>query len=184
MPGPRQRPVVLDGPFERFPGQVKAVELGITTFEPGQDPQRLFIVRKPAEAGHLGVERLLPGMAERGVPEIMGERQGLGEILVEAERAADRAGNLRHLQAVRQPRAVMVALVIDEDLRLVGQPAKSGRMDDAVAVALKRRAHRMLGFRMEPPAGLLRLRRIGRQRSDHRQTLRRTSRSVHPRGKT
>src|SRR6516164_4382931 len=67
----------------------------------------------------------------------------------------------------------MIALVIDEDLRLVGQPAKGGRVDDAVAVALERRAHRMLALRMEPPAGLLRLRRIRRERSDHRQTLRR-----------
>src|SRR5271167_3262300 len=36
-------------------------------------------------------------------------------------------------------------------------------MNDPVAVALKRRAHRMLGLRMEPPAGLLRLRRVRRE---------------------
>src|ERR1700751_6015587 len=75
----------------------------------------------------------------------------------------------------------MIALVIDKDLRLVSQPAKGGRMDDAVTVALERRAHRMLGLRIEPPAGLLRLRRIGREGSDHRQTLRRTGSSVHSR---
>ena len=94
--------------------------------------------------------------------EIVRERHGLGEVLVEPERAADRARDLRHFEAVGQPGAVMVALVIDEDLGLVLQPAERGRMDDAVAVALKRRAHRVLGLGIEPPAALLRLRRIRR----------------------
>src|ERR1700758_3886502 len=76
----------------------------------------------------------------------------------------------------------MVAFVIDENLRLVGQPAKGGRMNDAVAVALKRRSDRMLRLRIKAPASLLRLRRIRRERSDHRQTLRPTGRSVHPGG--
>ena len=58
-------------------------------------------------------------MAERGVTEIVREADGLGEVLVEAERAGDRAGDLRHFEAVGQPRAVVVALVIDEDLGLV-----------------------------------------------------------------
>ncbi len=48
----------------------------------------------------------------------------------------------------------MVALVSDEDLGLVLQPAERGRMDDAVAVALKRRAHVMLRLGMEPAAAL------------------------------
>ena len=37
---------------------------------------------------HLGVQRLLAGMAERRVAEIVGERHGFGEILVEAQGAA------------------------------------------------------------------------------------------------
>src|SRR5260221_6528766 len=107
-----------------------------------------------AERRHDSVERVLAGMAERLVAEIMGKGQRLGEILVEAERAADRAGDLRHLQAVRQPGAVMVALVIDEDLCLVLQAAEGGAMDDAVAVALEGRAGRGLGLGMEPPPAL------------------------------
>ena len=98
-------------------------------------------------------ERFLAGMAERRVAEIVRERQRLGQILVEtAARGAMRARDLRHFEAVGQPRAVMIALVIDEDLRLVLQAAERGRMNDAVAVALKRRARRMLRLRMEPPA--------------------------------
>ena len=50
---------------------------------------------------------------------------------------------------VGQPRAVVVALVEHEHLRLVGQAAESGGMHDAVAVALERRAHRAGGLGME-----------------------------------
>jgi hypothetical protein len=63
---------MFDGAFERFPRQVEAVELGVAAFEPGQDAQGLVVVRKAAEISHFGVERLLPGMAERGVAEIVG----------------------------------------------------------------------------------------------------------------
>ena len=45
----------------------------------------------------------------------------------------------------------MIALVIDEDLGLVLEPAEGGRMDDAVAVALERGPRRRLGLRHEPP---------------------------------
>ena len=152
-----ERAVVLDGALERLPGQVEPVELGIAVFEPGQDAQGLVVVREAAKGRHLGVERLLAGMAERGVAEVMREADRLGQILVEAQRAAGVAGDLRHFQAVGQPGAVMVALVIDEDLGLVLQAAERGRMDDAVAVALKRRAHVVLRLGVEPAAALLRL---------------------------
>ncbi len=74
-------------------------------------------------------------MAERRMAEIVGERQRLGQVLVEAERARQRARDLRHFERVGEPRAVVIALVEDEDLRLVLEPAEGGRMDDAVAVA-------------------------------------------------
>src|SRR5262249_27064310 len=76
----------------------------------------------------------------------------------------------------------MIALVIDKDLGLVGQPPKGSRMDNAVAVALKRRTHRMLGLRMETPSALLRLRRVGREtdRGDHSATLPCPAARVHP----
>ncbi len=104
------------------------------------------------------VERFLAGMAERRVAEIVGQRQRLGEILVERQRAGDAARDLRHLEAVGEPRAVMVALVIDEDLGLVLQAAEGGGMDDAVAVALERRARRALRLGMKAAAA-----RSGRQ---------------------
>ena len=67
--------------------------------------------------------------------EIVRQRQRLGEVLVEAERARQRAGDLGDFQGVGEPRAVVVAFVIDEHLRLVRQPAEGAGMDDAVAIA-------------------------------------------------
>ena len=72
--------------------------------------------------------------------EIVGERQRLGQILVEAERAGERARDLGHLERMGEPRAVMVAFVEHEDLGLVLEAAERGRMDDAVAVAAERAA--------------------------------------------
>ena len=74
-------------------------------------------------------------MAERRMAEVVRQRQRLGEVLVEPERARQRAGDLGDFERMGEPGAVMVALVIDEHLRLVRQPAERGRMDDAVAVA-------------------------------------------------
>ena len=96
-------------------------------------------------------------MAKRGVAEIVSERQGFGEILVQPERPADRSRNLRDFEAVRQPRAVVVAFMVNEDLGLMGQAAECGRMNDAVTVALKGGADRVLGLAVEPPAALPRL---------------------------
>ena len=52
--------------------------------------KRLGVVIEAAEGGEAGVERALAGMAERRMAEIVGQRQRLGEVFVEA-RAAGRA---------------------------------------------------------------------------------------------
>ena len=83
------------------------------------------------------VERPLAGMAERRMAEVVRQRQRLGQILVETQLARHRAGDLRHLEGVRQPGAVVIALVIQEHLRLVREAAERGRVDDPVAVALE-----------------------------------------------
>src|SRR5882672_2435088 len=103
-------------------------------------------------------------MAERRVAEIVGERHRLAEILVQPEGAADGAGDLRHFKRMGQPGAVVVALVIDEDLRLVLQPPERRRMDDAIAVALERAASLGLGFLVQAAAACPRQGRIGRER--------------------
>jgi hypothetical protein len=101
-------------------------------------------------------------MAERRVTEIVGERQRLGEIVVEPERPGERAGDLPDLDRVRQPGAIGVAFNEDEDLRLVGEAAKCRRVQDAVAVALTIGAGRRRRLGKEPAAARLGVRRIGR----------------------
>src|SRR6202008_3210147 len=73
-------------------------------------------------------------------------------------RARNRPADLRYLEAVGQPDAEMIAIRRHEHLRLVTQAAKGDRMDDPVAVALKRitrATRRARGLAMKPPAALV-----------------------------
>src|SRR5258707_1102826 len=79
---------------------------------------------------HALVQLVLPRVAEGRVAEIVRQREHLGEVLVERQRAGERPRDLRGLHAVREPRAVVVALVVHEDLRLVLEAAERGGMDD------------------------------------------------------
>ena len=92
--------------------------------------------------------------------EVMAERQGLGEILVEPQRARKRARDLRDFERMGEPGAVVVALMKDEHLRFMGKPPKRGRVDDAITVAAKRVARRAHPLGMKPPAASARSRRV------------------------
>ena len=107
-------------------------------------------------------------MTERRVTEIVRQRGSLGQVLIEPKRASQRAGDLRDLQRVREPGAVVVALVRNEDLGLVRKAAEGGGMDDAVAVApeIAAGAARWLG--VKAPAARPRIGRIGRARAGRR----------------
>ena len=152
-----ERAVVLDQALQRFPGQIQAVEIRIAALQRGDDAQGLGIVIEAAERGEAGIERALAGMAERRMAEIVGERQRLGEVFVETEPAGERARYLGHFERMREPRAVMIALVEDEDLGLVLEAAERGRMDDAVAVAAEGAAALARGLGMEPAAAMARI---------------------------
>ena len=153
-----QRAVVLDQPLQRFPGQVEAVEIGVAALQRRDDMKRLRVVVEAAEIGEALVERALAGVTERRMAEIVAKRRRLRQILVEAERTRQRAGDLGHFQRVRQPGAEVVALVEDENLGLVAEPAKRRGVDDAVAVAAEHAAARALGLREAPAAARRRLR--------------------------
>ena len=85
-----QRTVVLDQAFERFPGQVQAIEARIAALKRGHDTQRLRIMIETAERGEAGVKRALAGMAEWRMAKIVRQRQRLGEILVETQPPGER----------------------------------------------------------------------------------------------
>ena len=102
----------------------------------------MTVVIEAPVLGHAGVERVLAGMPEGRVAEVVAERDRFGEVVVESQRPGERARDLRHLDRVGQAGAEMIAVVIDEHLGLMGEAAEGGRMDDAVAVALEFRARR------------------------------------------
>ena len=106
-----------------------------------------------AEARPQGsVERRLACVPEGRVTEVVAESDGLREILVQTQRARDRARDTGRLDRVRQPRAVVIALGRDEDLGLVLEPPERLAVHDAIAVALERRAERaLLGLGTEAP---------------------------------
>ena len=71
---------------------------------------------EPAMGLQANIEGTLAGMAERRMAEIMRQRQGFREILVEPELPGQGAGDLRHFEAVAEPGPVMIALVEHEYL--------------------------------------------------------------------
>ena len=105
------------------------------------DPERLLVVTETtAEAlAQRLVERVLAGVPERRVARVVPEPDRLDEILVQPQRPRDDARDRGRLERVRHARAVVVALRVDEDLRLPLQPPERLRVDEAVAVALERR---------------------------------------------
>jgi hypothetical protein len=83
------------------------------------------------------LQRILTGMAERRMADIVCETQRLGEVLVQRQGPRDRPADLRDLEAVRQADAKVIAVGGHEHLGLVAQATEADRVDDPVAVALE-----------------------------------------------
>jgi hypothetical protein len=96
----------------------------------------LQVVLEAAVRLHAIVQRILSGVPEGRVTQVVREADRFGESFVQLQRTRDGARDLRDLDGVRQARPVEVALVIDEHLRLVNQAPERGRMDDAIAIPL------------------------------------------------
>src|SRR5690606_249771 len=156
--------LVLHDALERLPGQVQAGEARVALLELRDDAQALAVVVEAAHVPRELVEGLLAGVAEGRVAEVVGQRDRLGQVLVEAQRAGDAGGDLRHLQRVRQARAVVVALVVHEDLRLVLEAPERAGVQDAVPVLLEGRAVPALGLGVDPAPRLGGEAGVGRQR--------------------
>jgi hypothetical protein len=76
-------------------------------------------------------------MAKGRMPYIMREAQRLCQIFIEAERARNGPANLRDLQTMRQPDAIMIPIRRNEHLCLVAETAECDRVNDPVPVPLK-----------------------------------------------
>src|SRR5262249_47356056 len=80
----------------------------------------------------------------------------------EAERAGQRASHLGDLERVGEPGAEVIALMEDEHLGLVAQPAERRGVDDAVAVAPEVAARQARRLAIAPAPAVARIGCIGR----------------------
>jgi hypothetical protein len=113
------------------------------------------VVIEAAGIRHRRFQRVLAGMAERRMPEVMRQAERFRQILIQAESPGDRSADLRYFDAVREPDPVMVAVGGNENLSLVSKSPERDRVDDAIAVALKNIAGATrpgVDFRMGPAA--------------------------------
>jgi hypothetical protein len=131
---------VLEQPLAHLPRQVQAGEAWIPLFEFLDDAQALAIVLEPAEILHQPVEHRLALVAERGVAEIVRQRNGFGEVLIQPQRTGDIARNPGNFHGVRQPRAEVVAGAVEKDLGLIFEAAEGARVNHPVTVPLVMRA--------------------------------------------
>ena len=141
--------------------------LAIGAFQPHQRAQRLGIVIEPAVTVQRIAQRILAGVAERRMADIVCKAQRLGQVLVEPQRARDYPPDLRDFEAVGQPNPVVVAIGGDEHLGLVAQAAEGDRMDDPVAVTLERRARASSQRGFERKFAAARVRRVGGVGGNH-----------------
>ena len=109
------------------------------------------------------VENSLPGVPEWRMPHVVAEADRLREILVQPQGARHDARDARRLEGVGDARTVVVSRRVDEDLCFSLQAAERLRVDDAVAVALKRRADAAFFLGLLAAAALVRAHGEGRQ---------------------
>src|SRR5687768_8368668 len=100
---------MLEDAFTALEAEIQSGKTGVTLLELIDDAQRLQVVLEPAVFAHAFIERVLPGMSERGVPQIVREADGLGERLIDPQRSRDGAANLGDFERMRDARSVQVA---------------------------------------------------------------------------
>ena len=128
--------------------------MGVSLLQDFNNPQALEIVLKAPVISHQDIKGILSRMAEGGMPQVVGQGDGLGELFVEAQFAGDPPGDLCHLQGVCKAGPVIVPLVVDKDLCLILQPPKGGAVDNAVPIPLKGRSIVLEFLRIPSPFGL------------------------------
>ncbi len=122
-----------------------------------RDPVRLFVVTEPATEAlaQAAIELILARMPERRVTHVVAEANRLRQVLVQTQRASHDACDAARLERVGHPRAVVVAGGVDEHLSLALEPPERLRVEDAVAVALKRRSQSALRLIAQPACGVV-----------------------------
>jgi len=144
---------VLDDAFADPKCQVQSAEAGVALFKAGDDAQGVQVVVEAQTVLPKGcVESLFAGVAKRWMADVVDQRQGFGKCRVESEHGSGRAGDLGDLKRVGQAAADVIALrrPASEDLSLACEAAKGAGVQNAPAVARKRRAIGVGRFGKEP----------------------------------
>ena len=146
-------PAVFDERLAHLERQVQAGKVRIALFEFVHAAEAEEVVVEAAVFLEALVQRNLARVAERRVPDVVGEGNGFGQVFVQAQSASDGAGQLSDFERMSEPRSVVVVDGGDEHLGLAGHAAERGAVDDAFAIALVERAELVLALRVLPPAG-------------------------------
>ena len=125
----------------------REVQPAAVVLEEIDDAKALHVVIEAAR--HQLVDDFLAGVPERRVAEIVPESDRFGQLFVEAQHFGDRPGDLRDLERVRQARPVMIAGRREKHLCLVLEATERLAVNDAVAIALKRRSNIVLALRTQ-----------------------------------
>jgi len=112
---------------------------------------------------HATVQGILASMPKRRMPQVVGQRYGLYQVLVDAQRARNGSPQLGDLQRVGQSRTEQVALVVEKNLRLVDQPPKRRGVHDPVPITLVFGSRWCRCFWVAPPLGRGRVAGVRRQ---------------------
>src|SRR6185437_15072232 len=155
---------MFEDAFTALEGQVETTELRIALFQLIHHAQGLDVVLEPSIGAHTLIQRILAGVTEWSMAEIVRKADGLRERLVQPQSARHGLGDLGNFDRMGYPGAIQVAFVIDEDLRFVNQTPEGIRMDDAVAVALELAAEFRFRLRMAATARVLVMGGVWRKR--------------------
>ena len=92
---------------------------------------------KAAVGGHHLVQHVLACVAKGRMTKVVCQCNSFCQLAVQPKRTCDRAGHLGYLDRVRQARAKIIALVFDENLCFVFQPAKRAGVNNTIPITLK-----------------------------------------------
>ena len=137
-------------PQNSHPHLIGQVQARAILFQNINHAQRLLVMVE-GRPHHLG-QRNLSGVAEGRMSEIMSKSNGLGQILVQTQRADDHPGNPRHFERMGHTGTVMISLRLQKNLRLVHQAPEGLAVQNSVGIPLVAGAHIVFRFGFFPQA--------------------------------
>ena len=109
------------------------------------------------------VQGFFSGVSVGWMSDIVKECQCFDQVLVESQRAADRAGDGSDFVRVGQPRAMIISHVTGEDLHFAAEAPKGGAVNNPIAIALKRTPIGMVWLRVSAALRIGAVHRVGRE---------------------